>query len=63
MGRLTHPAVDYSPAYDEATEMTLAFIAIDLRSLDRKGVKFSLSDEDALLEIEQLARGLRRKLS
>ena len=61
MGRLIDQ--DYAPNQAEEVEMTLAFILIRLDDLDKSDAKFSADDKDMILEIEQLASSIRRKLT
>lgn len=60
--RLSHPDLECKPMPKDETEMSLALIIVDLNDLDRRDVRFSSINEDRLLEIETLARKLRKKL-
>ena len=60
--RLSHPDLEFQSTPKDETEMSLVLIIVDLNDLDRRDVRFSSISEDRLLEIETLARKLRKKL-
>jgi hypothetical protein len=50
--------LEYKPEQDETIEATLAFILIDLEGLSKQS-RFTMEQEDQLLEIERKAKMLR----
>ena len=55
--------LEHTLTQEETVEATLAFILIDLDALDRRGVKFTIEQEDSLHAIKAKTEHLMRKLS